>query len=108
MARRCVGSLGVTSTIRARPNGSVWVRPRSGINASLREVTRRAPKRQARAPTERSAADLAHAPSRAYEVDLADRMARPLCGNFCRDRFREVVIGTPAAQDRAEVTLADG
>src|SRR3954453_16881868 len=29
MARRWVASLGVTSTMRARPSGSRWVRPRS-------------------------------------------------------------------------------
>ncbi len=56
---------------------------------------------------ERSAADLAHAPTRPYEVDLADRMARPLCGNFCRDRLCEVIVGAVATQDRAEVALTD-
>ena len=34
-ARRCVASFGVTSTIRARPNGSRWVR-RSGMNRKCR------------------------------------------------------------------------
>src|SRR4051812_7874242 len=34
-ARRWVGSLGVTSTIRARPRGSRCVRPRSDMAASL-------------------------------------------------------------------------
>src|SRR5271156_1598228 len=58
-------------------------------------------------PAERSAADLAHAPSRPYEVDLADRMARPLCGNFCLDRLCEVIVGAAAAKDRAEVALTD-
>src|SRR5690349_16508040 len=31
-ARRCVGSFGVTSTIRARPSGSRWVKDRSLIS----------------------------------------------------------------------------
>src|ERR1043165_724582 len=54
-ARRGVASLGVTSTMRARPRGSRWVRPRSDIGESLD------------APW--SAADLAHAASWADEVD---------------------------------------
>src|SRR5436309_858356 len=39
IARRWVASLGVTSTIRARPRGSRWVRRRSDICRSL-EVSR--------------------------------------------------------------------
>ena len=38
-ARRWVGSLGVTSTIRARPSGSRWVRPRSDMDGSLCPLT---------------------------------------------------------------------
>src|SRR5436190_1176396 len=63
-ARRWVASFGVTSTMRARPSGSIWVRPRSDMCESLD------------APW--SAADLAHAPSWADEVDLADGVTRPL------------------------------
>ena len=36
MARRWVASLGVTSTMRARPSGSRWVRPRSDMAAVYR------------------------------------------------------------------------
>ena len=50
-----VGSLGVTSTMRARPSGSRWVRPRSDMAGESR--------RQGR-PRCRSAADLAHASGR--------------------------------------------
>src|SRR5690606_22101533 len=34
-ARRWLGSFGVTSTMRARPSGSRWVRPRSDMPGSL-------------------------------------------------------------------------
>src|SRR3954452_17615364 len=67
MARRWVGSLGVTSTMRARPSGSRWVRPRSGM-ASVYA----APGGVA------SAADLAHRAVWAQERDPADRVAGPL------------------------------
>src|SRR5438309_12094366 len=45
-ARRCVASLGVTSTIRARPRGSRWVRPRSDMQEVYgRDAHGRAPVR---------------------------------------------------------------
>ena len=55
----------------------------------------------------RSAPDLAHAPGRPHEVDLADRMASPLGRYFGGDRFGQVVVGPAAPQDRSQVTLAD-
>src|SRR6478735_11959990 len=42
MARRCVTSLGVTSTMRARPRGSRCVRPRSDMGAECRPLPRTA------------------------------------------------------------------
>src|SRR5437764_8445228 len=73
IARRWVGSFGVTSTIRARPNGSRWVKPLSDM-------------------TERLSADLAHALGRLDEVDLADRVPGPLGADVGSDGRGQVVV----------------
>src|SRR5680860_1769900 len=61
-ARRWVGSLGVTSTMRARPSGSRWVSPRSDIGGSL-------------------STDLGHGFAGSDELDLSDGVPGPLGGD---------------------------
>src|SRR5581483_8166360 len=67
LARRWVGSLGVTSTMRALPSGSRWVKPRSAMARVERPRRPRA-----------SAADLAHATIGPDKRDLADGVPGPL------------------------------
>ena len=86
-ARRWVGSLGVTSTIRALPSGSRWVSPRSDMGPTLVApagttfIPRRRPVRRAAG----LAADLAHRPARAHELHLADHVPGPLGGHAALD-----------------------
>src|SRR6478609_1856897 len=98
-ARRWVGSLGVTSTIRARPSGSRWVKERSLIARSL------AP---AGGLPGTSAADLAHRPSRAHEVDLVDAMSCPLATDGGLDATGQVVVARAGAHRRPQVGLVGG
>src|SRR3954453_11047285 len=82
MARRWLGSFCVTSTMRARPSGSRWVR-RSGIE-----------------PRGYSTADLAHRPRRLHEADLTDLVPGPLGGDARADRGGDVVVAPAAPHDR--------
>src|SRR3954471_11013878 len=82
-ARRWVGSLGVTSTIRARPSGSRWVKERSLIARIL------ALAEGALGP---SPADLAHRASRAHEVDLMDAVSSPLAAHGGFDAAGQLVV----------------
>src|SRR4029450_9605510 len=54
------------------------------------------------------AADLAHRPVGAHEVDTADVVARPLQTDRPRDLAREVVVGAAIPQDRPQVELVEG
>src|SRR5437764_10407077 len=62
---------------------------------------------------ERSAADLAHRPARAHEVDLADPVTRPLRTDRPRDRLRDPVVDivhvvdVAGTQDGAKVGLVE-
>src|SRR3954463_1437153 len=83
-ARRWVASLGVTSTMRALPSGSRWVKPRSDT-----------------APVYGVGflpADLRHRPRGADEVDLADVVAGPLGADGPLDGGGQVVVGGAGAQ----------
>src|SRR5205085_11181398 len=93
-ARRWVASLGVTSTMRARPRGSRWVRPRSLTGQESTDS--------------RSAADLAHAAGGPDEADLADGMAGPFLPDVGLDGGGQVVVGGPGAQQGAQVGLPSG
>src|SRR5439155_15767695 len=95
MARRCVASLGVTSTMRARPSGSRCVRPRSGMPAVYPQ-----------AGSGRLPADLAHAPGRPDEMDLADGVARPLAPHLRLDGGPQIIIAPAAAENRPQIGLA--
>src|SRR3954453_5138754 len=81
--RRWVGSFGVTSTIRARPSGSRWVKVWSDTGrvygAALRPARGNGPGPDGTPrPTARSAADLAHRAGRAHEGDGPDPVTGPL------------------------------
>src|SRR4051795_2053736 len=100
-ARRWVGSLGVTSTIRARPSGSRWVSPRSDMAASLGRP-------RSRLRRKRSAADLRHRPAGPHERNLADLVA----GSFRRHRgrhdARDGVVVTALTERGPQVDLFGG
>src|SRR5215203_2699446 len=78
-ARRWVASLGVTSTMRARPSGSMWVRPRSLMARVYGDVL--------------LTTDLAHGAVGADEVDLSDRVAGPLGAHVGSHGSGHVVVG---------------
>src|SRR5262249_21346898 len=98
-ARRWLGSLAVTSTMRARPRGSRGVNsgamPRRGRCADAKTRPAR-PKGAVNPGTPGSepplAADLAHRPVGAYEVDAPDVMSGPLLADRRFDRGREAVV----------------
>src|SRR3954465_5500044 len=94
-ARRWVGSLGVTSTMRARPSGWRWVKPL--WSAMWKSLSR---------PS--SAADLAHAAGGTDEVDLADGVPGPLLSHVGSHGRGQVVIAPVAPQDRSQIGLAHG
>src|SRR5215207_10108634 len=78
-ARRCVGSFGVTSTIRARPNGSRCVNDRSliwTVSRAPAKLDSAAEPGRARPP--KSTADLGHRALGTDEVHAVDAVARPL------------------------------
>src|SRR5437660_307950 len=104
-ARRWLGSLGVTSTMRALPSGSTWVRPRSVMWASLDSSG--APGRLTSQFECRrwSAADLAHAPRGPHEAHLTDVMAGPLRAHGALDGGGQVVVGGTISHNRPEVVL---
>src|SRR5690606_20219605 len=95
-ARRWLGSLGVTSTIRARPSGSRWVRPRSDMARILQGH---------RAAARRSAADLAHGPPGPHELHLVDGVPGPLRPHARLDGVGQGVVACVGAQDRAEIVV---
>src|SRR5688572_10173866 len=99
-ARRWVASLGVTSTMRARPRGSRWVRPTSLM--ALRLVSGGAP------PEGGSAADLAHRLRRPDELDLVDLVPGPLGGDVAGDGGGQLVVGAAAPQQAAQIHLVEG
>src|SRR5205085_9364356 len=108
---RWLGSLAVTSTIRARPRGSRWVnsggtgrkcRGRSGVRAPGAER-----------PLQPSAADLAHRAVGTHEIDLADSVPRPLRGDGTTDRAGQAIVEVGGvepvigAQDGAQIRLVE-
>src|SRR6476661_7222122 len=117
-----LATLGVTSTIRARPNGSRWVKPRSlmavesndagqkgGVGSASEQPSRERSQLHRRSePTIRSAADLTHRPGRLDERDLADRVARPLGADVGLDRLGQLVVGGAAPQQHPQVGLVHG
>src|SRR3712207_1956909 len=103
-ARRWVGSFGVTSTIRARPSGSRWVKVWSDTGRVYGAALRRA---EGTAATQsRSAADLAHGPGRAHEGDRPDAMTSPLGPDGPLDLGCQGVVAGAGAQQRPQVELA--
>src|SRR3954454_8815929 len=95
-ARRWVASLGVTSTMRARPSGSRWVSPRSDMAGKCR------------AACWALAADLGHGATGADELHGVDAVAGPLRPDAALDRRRQVVVARGPAQQRAQVVLVQG
>src|SRR5947209_12087089 len=91
-ARRWVASLGVTSTMRARPRGSTWVRPRSLMVGESRGDPR-------------LPADLAHAAGGPDEVHLADGVPGPLVAHVGDDGGGEVVVGPASPQHGPQIGL---
>src|SRR5689334_8308770 len=114
-ARRWLGSLAVTSTMRARPRGSRCVNSEATADQSrcacgyTRQPSRDSAVEVSRSVNHRGvshlrkphvtdgrreslAADLAHGASGADEVDLTDVMPRPLRAHRARDRSREPVV----------------
>src|SRR5581483_4227885 len=89
-ARRWVGSLGVTSTMRALPSGSRWVRPRSDTGPVYGVLG--------------SAADLGHRSIGADEVDLADVVAGPFGAHGPLDGGGQLAVG---AEQGPQVELVD-
>src|SRR6476469_9859573 len=90
-ARRCEGSLAVTSTIRARPSGSRCVNSEAIGGVYGPELP----------------ADLAHRPAGADEVDRADVVARPFGADRSLDRVRQLGVAGAVAHDGAEVGLVE-
>src|SRR5438094_8852665 len=78
-ARRCVASLAVTSTMRARPSGSRCVNSEADMPGSLEGRS--------------LAADLAHRAAWADEVDLPDAVPGPL-----RDHAPGDLVGEPVGR----------
>src|SRR6266511_578606 len=100
MARRWLASLGVTSTIRARPSGSRWVRPRSDMGRESRRTL-------SGRPEDELAADLAQGPGGPDEVQLVDRVAPPLRGHGALDDCGDRVVVASVAEDAPHVELLD-
>src|SRR4051794_18142829 len=96
-ARRWVASLAVTSTMRARPNGSRCV----NSEAVMAWKSRGKP----------LPADLAHRAVGTDEVDVADAVARPLRAHGTHDlgseEVVELVVGGSAPEDRPQVELLE-
>ena len=101
-ARRCVGSLEVTSTIRARPSGSRWVNSDAVTAAKCRANRRRS-----------DVGGLAQPPIWLIDAVGRTKSTWPMrCpAHFVptapRDRRGEVVVGAAVAQHRAEVELVE-
>src|SRR3546814_3793904 len=103
-ARRWLGSLGVTSTIRALPSGSRGGRPRPDMVVKPTPGGRRG---SVAAPSGCSAADLAHRPPGTHELHLVDGVAGPLRAHAGFDGGREVVVGAAASQHAAQVVVLE-
>src|SRR3954451_4596433 len=95
-ARRWLGSLAETSTMRARPSGSRWVN--SDATTDKCRCARRSPRP--------SAADLAHRPSRPHEIDLADAMPGPFRGHRRGDRIGEPIVEVGGVEPPGVAQLA--
>src|SRR3954465_4960609 len=104
-ALRCDGSLGVTSTMRARPSGSRWVNSRSGMSAECKRERATEPET---ATPRSSAADLAHGSARPDERDLTDGGTGPLGAHPPGDHPPPLVVGAPVAEHGTKVELVGG